>query len=42
MLYFSQRKAAKGKVDPKQAAKLQKFKAATYKKSLVGSFASVA
>jgi hypothetical protein len=42
MLYFSQRKAAKGKVDPKQVAKLQKFKAATYKKSLVGSFASVA
>lgn len=42
MLYFSQRKAAKGKVDPKQAAKLQKFKAATYKKSLVGSFARVA
>src|ERR1700730_3222208 len=42
MLYFSQRKAAKGKVDPKQAAKLQKFKAATYKKALVGSFASVA
>jgi Domain of unknown function (DUF4062) len=42
MLYFSQRKAAKGKVDPKQAAKLQKFKTATYKKSLVGSFASVA
>lgn len=42
MLYFSQRKAAKDKVDPKQLAKLQKFKAATYKKSLVGSFASVA
>jgi hypothetical protein len=42
MLYFSQRKAAKGKVDPKQASRLQKFKTATYKKSLVGSFASVA
>lgn len=41
MLYFSQRKAAKDKIDPKQAAKLRKFKAATYKKSLVGSFASV-
>ena len=42
MLYFSQRRAAKGKVDPKQTAKLQKFKASTYKKSLVGSFANVA
>ncbi len=42
MLYFSERKAAKDKVDPKQLAKLQKFKAATYKKSLVGSFASAA
>lgn len=42
MLYFSQRKALKGRVDPKQAAKLQKFKTATYKRSLVGSFASVA
>ncbi len=31
MLYFSRRKAAKGKVDPKQTAKLQKFKASTYK-----------
>ena len=41
LLYFSQRKAVKDKVDPKQAAKLRKFKAATYKKSLVGSFASV-
>jgi hypothetical protein len=40
MLYFSH-KATKGGVDPKQAAKLQKFKVATYKKSLVGSFASV-
>jgi hypothetical protein len=42
MLYFSQRKATKDKVDPKQASRLQKFKTATYKKSLVGSFASVA
>jgi hypothetical protein len=42
MLYFSQRKIAAGKADPKQAARLKKFKAATYKKSLVGSFASVA
>jgi hypothetical protein len=29
MLYFSERKVAKGKVDPKQAARLKKFKAAT-------------
>lgn len=42
MLYFSRRKIAKDKVDPKQAAKLKKFKAATYKKSLVGSFANSA
>jgi hypothetical protein len=42
MLYFSLRKIAKDKVDPKQAAKLKKFKSATYKKSLVGSFASSA
>jgi hypothetical protein len=40
MLYFSQ-KATKGKLDPKQAMKLQKFKAATYKRSLVGSFVNV-
>ena len=42
MLYFSQRRIAKDKVDSKQAAKLKKFKTATYKKSLVGSFASPA
>jgi hypothetical protein len=42
MPYFSQRNVGKGKVDPKQAAKLKKFKAATYKKSLVGTFATVA
>lgn len=42
MLYFSRRKAAKDKIDPAQAARLKKFKAATYKKSLVGSFTSVA
>jgi hypothetical protein len=42
MLYFSQREIAKRKVDPKQAAKLRKFKATTYKKSLVGSFATLA
>lgn len=42
MLYFSQRKISKDKVDPKQAAKLRKFKAATYRESLIGSFDSVA
>ena len=42
MLYFSRRKAQKNRIDPKQAAKLKKFKAATYKKALVGSFDSVA
>jgi hypothetical protein len=42
MLYFSRRKISTGKVDLKQAAKLSKFKATTYKRSLVGSFASVA
>jgi hypothetical protein len=42
MLYFSERKVSNGKVDPKQATKLKKFKAATYKHSLVGSFSSVA
>src|SRR5665213_879368 len=41
MLYFSQRKIVEGKVDLKQAEKLKKFKAATYKNSLVGSFATV-
>jgi hypothetical protein len=40
MLYFSNRKIAKDKLDPKQLAKLKKFKTATYKKSLVGAFAS--
>jgi hypothetical protein len=38
MLYFSRRKVSKGKVDAIQAAKLRKFKGATYKKALVGSF----
>ncbi len=42
MLYFSGRKVSKAKLDPKQTTKLKKFKAATYKKSLVGSFDSVA
>ena len=42
MLYFSGRKVSQAKLDSKQAAKLKKFKAATYKKSLVGSFDSVA
>jgi len=41
MLYFSTRKPSKDKADPKQATQLRKFKSATYKKSLVGSFASV-
>jgi hypothetical protein len=42
MLYFSRRKISKNRIDPKQAAKLKKFKAATYKEALVGSFDSVA
>jgi hypothetical protein len=42
MLYFSRRKISNDKVDPKQVAKLRRFKAATYKKSLVGSFDSPA
>jgi hypothetical protein len=42
MLYFSGRKVAQVKIDLKQAAKLKRFKAATSKKSLVGSFGSVA
>lgn len=41
MLYFSRRKISGDKIDPKQAAKLKKFKAATYKDALVGSFQSV-
>ena len=36
------RKVSKAMLDPKQVAKLKKFKAATYKKSLVGSFDSIA
>jgi hypothetical protein len=42
MLYFSDRKATLGKIDSKQATKLKKFKSATYKRALVGSFASPA
>ncbi|MDR3572030.1 MAG: DUF4062 domain-containing protein [Candidatus Pacebacteria bacterium] len=42
MLYFSRRRVPRGKVDALQAEKLKKFKAATYKNSLVGSFVSVA
>jgi hypothetical protein len=42
MLYFSKRKIAKERVDPRQAAKLKKFQTVTYKKSLVGSFDTVA
>lgn len=41
LLYFCQRKVRKGKIDPKQVARLKKFKAATYKKALVGSFATL-
>jgi hypothetical protein len=42
MLYFSRREVTKTTLEPKQATKLRKFKAATHKKSLVGSFDSVA
>ena len=41
MLYFSGRKVSNAKLDPKQSAKLTKFKAKTYKDALVGSFVSV-
>lgn len=42
MLYFSGRKIAKDRLDPRQLAKLKRFKARTYKESLIGSFGSVA
>jgi hypothetical protein len=42
MLYFSERKVPKGKLNVKEAARLEKFKLATYKKALVGSFDGVA
>jgi hypothetical protein len=42
MLYFSKRRVASKKVDRKQSAMLAKFKAATYKRALVGSFVTVA
>ena len=38
MLYFSRKRAPKGKTDAVQMAKLKKFKRATYKNSLMGSF----
>jgi hypothetical protein len=38
MLYFSGRKVSESKIDTKQAERLKRFKAATYKKALVGSF----
>jgi hypothetical protein len=38
---FSQRRVRKGATDAVQAAKLKKFKAATYEKLLVGSFGNV-
>ncbi len=41
MLYFSSRPVDPGKIDVKQHAKLKKFKDATYKTALVGSFSSV-
>jgi len=42
MLYFSDRKASEEKLEVKQLARLKQFKTATYKKSLTGSFKSVA
>lgn len=42
MMYFSTRAISKAKLDPKQSAKLKRFKAKTYKDSLVGSFAGPA
>jgi len=41
MLYFSNRLVSPNKIDLKQYRKLRTFKAATYKKALVGEFASV-
>ena len=41
MLYFSRRKIPRDKIDPKQAAKLKKFRTSTYKNALVGSFDSI-
>jgi hypothetical protein len=41
LLYFSSRPVDPGKIDIKQHAKLKKFKDATYKTALVGSFSSV-
>jgi hypothetical protein len=40
MLYFSERKTGDAAPDAKQAAKLKRFKEATYKKALVGRFDS--
>lgn len=40
MLYFSNKAVPKNASEGKQTAKLRKFKAATYKESLVGSFTS--
>lgn len=42
LLYFSRRPIDPGKIDLKQHKKLRAFKATTYKKSLVGSFSTVA
>ena len=42
MLYFSSRKVSKSRLNLKQSAKLKSFKTKTYKKALVGSFATVA
>ena len=41
MLYFSSRPIDPNKIDLKQQRKLKGFKAATYKKALVGSFSRV-
>jgi hypothetical protein len=42
MLYFSTRAISTAKLDPRQSAKLKRFKTKTYKDSLVGSFAGPA
>ena len=41
MLYFSDRPIEPGRIDPRQHSKLKAFKAETYAKALVGTFASV-
>ena len=41
ILYFSKRPIDPDKIDPRQHQRLRKFKTATYKKALVGSFSRV-